>query len=270
MGDGISRSIGQGAGLDAGPGREGPNMLRRNSPSLFNVAFRPSLLWDGRETLLEEQALGPLFADDELGADREALLSELTDIPEYVSRFEDAFPEDPRVTIENLTSALAAYERTFVADRTTYDAYVGGRSNLMNDDEIEGMYRFAEMGCDNCHIPPLFGSETFANRNVPEVEGIVDLGLEEVTGREEDRGKFRAMSLRNLLSTEPYFHNGSIPTMRMAIRHELEQSGLPFTDEDLLLIELFIDNTLRDETHKAIRPTSVPSGLHLPIDPAGP
>jgi cytochrome c peroxidase len=270
MGDGIPRGIGQGAGLDAGPGREGPNVLRRNSPSLFNAAFRPSLLWDGRETALEEQALGPLFADDELGADRETLLSELTGIPEYKSRFEDAFPEDPRVTIENLAAALAAYERTFIADRTTYDAYVGGRSNLMNDDEIKGMYRFAEMGCDDCHMPPLFESETFADRNVPEVDGIVDLGLEEVTGREEDRGKFRTVSLRNLLSTEPYFHNGSIATMRAAIRHELEQSGMPFTDDDLQLIELFIDNTLRDETRKAIRPTTVPSGLHLPIDPAGP
>jgi cytochrome c peroxidase len=270
MGDGIPRSVGQGAGLDAGPGREGSNMLRRNSPSLFNVAFRPSLLWDGRETVLEEQALGPLFADDELGADLETLLAALSSNAEYASRFEDAFPADPRVSIENLTAALAAYERTFIADRTTYDAYVRGRSNLMNDDEIEGMRRFAEMGCADCHTPPLFESETFANRNVPEADGIVDLGLEEVTGREEDRGKFRTASLRNLLSTEPYFHNGSISTMRAAIRHELEQSGMPFTDEDLQLIELFIDNTLRDETRKAIRPTTVPSGLHLPIDPAGP
>jgi cytochrome c peroxidase len=104
---------------------------------------------------------------------------------------------------------------------------------------------------------------------VPEVEGIVDHGLEELTGREEDHGKFRTISLRNLLSTEPYFHNGSVKTMSAAIRHELEQSGMSFTDEDLHLIELFIDNTLRDETRKAIRPVAVPSGLHLPIDPAG-
>lgn len=270
MGDAIPRAIGQGAGLDAGPGREGPNMLRRNTPTLFNIAFRPSLLWDGRETVLEEQALGPLFADDELGADRETLPAEVASVPEYASRFEDAFPEDPRVTIENLAAALAAYERTFISDRATYDAYVEGRANLMTDDEVEGMYLFAEMGCDDCHTPPLFESETFANRNVPEVEGIVDLGLEEVTGREEDRGKFRATSLRNLLATEPYFHNGSVKTTSQAIRHELEQSGMPFTDDDLRLVQLFIDKTLRDEAHRAIRPTTVPSGLHLPIDPAGP
>ncbi len=270
MGDGIARGIGQGAGLDAGPGREGPNELRRNTPSLYNIVFRPSLLWDGRETVLEEQALVPIFAEDELGADEATLLSDLGGIAEYVLRFEDAFPEDPRVTMENAASALAAYQRTLISDRATYDAYVKGRSNLMNADEIEGMFRFAEMGCDDCHTPPLFESETFANRNVPEVEGIVDHGLEEVTGREEDRGKFRAMSLRNLLSTEPYFHNGSVKTMSAAIRHELEQSGEPFTDDDLHLIELFIDKTLRDETRKPIRPVAVPSDLPLPIDPAGP
>jgi cytochrome c peroxidase len=269
MGDGIPRSIGHGAGLNAGPGRRGPNMLRRNAPSLYNVAFRPRLLWDGRETELEEQTLTPLFAEDEMSADRETLLAELASIPAYAARFEDAFPEDPRVSIENLAAALSAYERTFISDRATYDAYVEGRSNLMSDDEVEGMYRFAEMGCNGCHTPPLFESETFANRNVPEVEGIVDHGLEELTGREEDHGKFRTISLRNLLSTEPYFHNGSVKTMSAAIRHELEQSGMSFTDEDLHLIELFIDNTLRDETRKAIRPVAVPSGLHLPIDPAG-
>jgi cytochrome c peroxidase len=269
MGDGIARAVGHGAGLLAGPGRRGPNMLRRNSPALYNLAFRSSLLWDGEAATLEEQALIPLFAVDEMNADPTTLAAELASIPEYAALFESAFPEDPRVTLDNLASALAAYQRTFLSDRSTYDAYLEGRPNLMNEDEVEGMYRFAEMGCDSCHTPPLFESETFANRNVPEVEGIVDYGLEEVTGREEDRGKFRAVSLRNLFFTEPYFHNGSITKMSDAIRHELEQSGMPFTDDDVRLITLFVDKTLRDETRQAIRPQSVPSGLPLPIDPPG-
>lgn len=270
MGDGIPRGIGQGAGLDAGPRREGPNELRRNSPALFNLAFRSSLLWDGREERLEEQALIPLFSEEEMGADREALLAELSSIPEYQTRFEEAFPEDPRVSIENVTAALAAYQRTFISNRSTYDVYLEGRPELMNEDEVAGMYRFAEMGCDECHSPPLFESETFANRNVPEVEGIVDYGLEEQTGSREDRGKFRTPSLRNLASTEPYFHNGTVKTVSAAIRHELEQAGMPFTDDDLRLITRFIDKTLRDASNEAIRPISVPSGLPLPIDPAGP
>lgn len=269
MGDGIGRAVGHGAGIEAGPGRRGPNTLRRNSPSLYNLAFRASLLWDGGAQTLEQQAMIPLLAEEEMNVDPLMLVAELADIPEYVELFESAFPDGPEVSVENLASALAAYQRTFISDRSTYDGYVEGRPELMTEDQVEGMFRFAEMGCDGCHTPPLFESETFANRNVPEVEGVVDHGLEEQTGLEEDRGKFRAVTLRNLRASEPYFHNGSVKTIEAAIRHELEQSGMPFDDEDLRLITVFIDKTLRDERREAVRPASVPSGLPLPVDPPG-
>lgn len=269
MGDSLPRAVGHSAGLLAGPGRSGPNQLRRNSPSLYNLAFRSTLLWDGDARTLEEQALIPLFAADEMSADPDAVVEELASIPEYAELFADAFPENPEVSIEHVASALAAYQRTFISDRSTYDGYVEDRPELMDEDQREGMFRFADLGCDTCHRPPLFESETFANRNVPEVEGVVDHGREELTGREEDRGKFRAVTLRNLRSTEPYFHNGSVRTLPDAVRHEIEQTGLPFTDEDVRLISVFLDKTLRDERREAIRPASVPSGLPLPIDPPG-
>jgi cytochrome c peroxidase len=269
MADGLARAVGHGAGLLAGPGRRGPNNLRRNSPTLYNLAFRESLFWDGRAVTLEEQALTPMFAQDEMAADPAEVVVDLAGIPEYAERFADAFSEDPRVTIDHVASALAAYERTFISDLAKYDAYVAGRPELMNEDQVEGMFRFAEMGCDSCHAPPLFESETFANRNVPEVEGIVDHGLEELTGLEEDRGRFRAITLRNLRNSQPYFHNGSAITMKDAVRHELVQSGMPFTEDDVHLITVFINKALRDETREAIRPASVPSGLQLSIDPSG-
>lgn len=269
MGDALARGIGHGAGLLAGPGRRGPNVLRRNSPSLYNLAFRETLLWDGRVTTLEEQSLLPLLAKDEMSLDPATAVDELNEVPEYVALFEEAFPNDPVVSVSNLAAALSAYQRTLISDRSTYDVYAAGRTELMTEEQIEGMFRFAEMGCDGCHTPPLFESETFANRNVPEAEGVIDYGLEEHTGLEEDRGKFRTVSLRNLMSTSPYFHNGSVTRMDDAIRHELEQSGMPFDEEDVRLITLFIDKTLRDETAEPIRPLSVPSGLDIPIDPPG-
>jgi len=269
MSDSLPRAVGHGAGLLAGPGRRGPNVLRRNSPTLYNLAFRETLLWDGGATTLEEQALLPLLAEDEMSVDPATAVSELAAIPEYVALFEEAFPDDPYVTVPNLASALAAYQRTFISDRSTYDAYASGRTGLMTEEQVQGMFRFAEMGCDGCHTPPLFESETFADRNVPNVAGIVDDGLEEHTGLPKDRGKFRAVSLRNLMSTSPYFHNGAMTRMDDAIRHELEQSGMPFDEEDVRLITTFIDKSLRDETREAIRPVSVPSGLTIPIDPPG-
>jgi cytochrome c peroxidase len=266
MGDALPRSVGHGAGLISGPDRVGPNTLRRNALSLYNVAFRSQLLWDGRAASLEEQALIPLITTDEMNRDPVEIAAELEMIPEYVNLFEDAFPDDPRPTVDNFASALAAYQRTFISKNSGYDAYVDGDAGALNEDATEGMFRFAEMGCDGCHTPPLFESNTFANRGLGETEGVVDRGLEEFTGRPDDRGKFRTPSLRNVNATQPYFHDGSVLSLSDTVRHELEQSELPFTEEDVRLITVFVGTALRDERNQAAFPAEVPSGLPLPID----
>jgi cytochrome c peroxidase len=269
LGDALPRAVGHGAGLRAGPGRRGPNTLRRNSPTLYNLAFRETLMLDGDAQTLEEQVLMPLFSENEMNADRDVIVADLSSVPEYVSLFEAAFPDDPVVSIDNLAAALAAYQRTFLSIRATYDAYAAEGRPIMTEDMVEGMFRFAEMGCNDCHAPPLFESEVFANRNVPEVEGVVDHGREEVTGRPEDRGKFRTVTLRNIAFTEPYFHNGTFGSLTKAVRHELEQGDEPFTDEDVRLITVFIGKGLRDEVIVPVRPLAVPSGLPLSIDDPG-
>jgi cytochrome c peroxidase len=266
MGDALTVAVGNGAGPLAGPGREGENTLRRNSPALFNIAFRESLFWDGREASLEAQAITPLVAEDELNLDPEVAVAELMAIPEYVDLFVEAFPDDPDVTVANLASALASFQRTMVSDRSTYDAYVRGHSATLNDELVQGMFLFAEVGCSDCHTPPLFESEIFANRNVPQDEDNIDEGRAEVTGRAEDIGKFRTPTLRNVFDSKPYFHNGSVKRLEDAVRHELEQSGIAFTEEDVRLIELFIGKALRDDSRMAARPQSVPSGLPTPLD----
>ncbi len=266
MSDALPVAVGHSAGPLAGPGREGPNTLRRNSPALFNLAFRESLLWDGGATSLEEQALMPMRADDELALEPSLAVAELSAIPEYVALFEEAFADEPEITETNLAAALAAFQRTMISDRSLYDAYARGETSVFDEGLIEGMFLFAEMGCSDCHQPPLFESETFSNRHVPQVAGIEDEGRAEVTGRADDTRKFRAPTLRNLFESEPYFHNGSVEKLDDAVRHELEQSGQTFTDEDVQLIERFIRDALRDDSRSAERPRSVPSGLPTPLD----
>ncbi len=266
MSDGIPVGVGHGAGPAAGPGRNGPNVSRRNSLALFNLAFRETLLWDGRSGSLEDQAILPLLSEVELNLDPDTAIERLTAIPEYVDLFAAAFPEDPRVTVDNLAAAIAAFERTFVSDRSIYDAYVRGHLGAFDDELVEGMFLFAQMGCSDCHAPPLFESEVFADRNVPDVDGVEDEGLAEATGLPEDIGKFRTPSLRNAIVTEPYFHNGAVESLSDAVEHELERSGMPFTDDEVRLIERFISKGLRDESRASSRPLSVPSGLQVPLD----
>jgi cytochrome c peroxidase len=269
LGDALRRGVGHGAGLLAGPGRTGPNIVRRNSSTLINLAFRETLTLDGRAATLEEQVLIPLFGEDEMGVNPETLVADLSGIPEYVDMFAEAFPDNPEVSIDNLASAVAAYQRTFLSMDALYDKYAAGRTEVLTEEMTEGMFRFAEMGCQDCHAPPLFESEMFANRNVSEVEGVTDYGREETTERPEDRGKFRTVTLRNIVFSGPYFHNGTVDSLEDAVRHELEQSGQPFADEDVRLIKLFISKALRDQSNDPIRPASLPSGLPLSVDDPG-
>jgi cytochrome c peroxidase len=266
MSDTLPRAVGHSAGLIAGPDRQGTNVLRRNSPTLFNMAFRSSFFVDGRTETLEEQALLPLLTEDELDRDPEEVVADLAGIAEYASLFAAAFPDDPRVTVDNFAAALAAFQRTLISKRSLYDGYVDGDALALSDEMVEGMFRFAQMGCDNCHTPPLFESETFADRNIPGIEGIIDEGRAEATEDPADLGKFRTPTLRNINFTEPYFHNGTVRLLGEAVIQELEQGSMLYTDDDARLITLFIEKALNDESRKPRRPTSVPSGLPMPID----
>jgi cytochrome c peroxidase len=266
MSDALPRSVGLDAGLLAGPGRDGPHVVRRNSQALWNLAFRQDFFWDGRAGTLEAQALEPLVAEDEMDRHPADVVTDLAAISEYEALFAAAFPDDPYVTVDNMLAALAEFQRTFVSKHSLYDGYVRGDELALSDGMKEGMFRFAEFGCDDCHTPPLFEARGFENRNVPDVDGIVDEGRYEVTLDPDDLGRFRIPSLRNVFFSEPYFHNGSVLQLADAVRHELEQSGHAFDDEDVELIMTFVSEALRDESRHPDRPDVVPSGLPVPLD----
>ena len=63
-------------------------------------------------------------------------------------------------------------------------------------------------------VPPVFTDFTYDNLGIPKsedkllVDSLVDLGLGPVVGDEEENGKFKVMSLRNIHQTAPYGHNG--------------------------------------------------------------
>ncbi|MFT7581940.1 MAG: cytochrome c peroxidase [Myxococcota bacterium] len=270
MSDGLPRSIGHGAGILAGPGRKGGPIHRRNAPHLWNLAFRDAFFRDGRETSLEVQALAPMYESGELDRDPEAAVAEMRSIDEYVMRFEAAFPGEPEITIDQLASALATFQRGLVSDRALYDAYVDGDAYALNDDDVAGMQLFAGHGCANCHAPPLFETDAYYDRGVPgldDVDGIdPDEGRYEVTGLEADRNAFRVPSLRNVIFADPFFHDGSVTRLEDAVRHELEQGTLPFDDADVRLITAFVTNALNDERLEPQRPKEVPSGLEVPFD----
>ena len=104
-------------------GMEG-NSLRRNAPSLFNVAYEKQLFRDGREDSLETQAWLPILMHDEIAAPSVGwALAKLRALPEYPALFEETFP-GRGITMETLGAAIAAYERTLLSGNSRFDRWL--------------------------------------------------------------------------------------------------------------------------------------------------
>ncbi|MEP7126918.1 MAG: cytochrome c peroxidase [Byssovorax sp.] len=267
MSDGLPVSIGVDGVGPTGPGREGPNVTRRNAATLWNVAYRPLLFADGRTKTLEEQVLGPLHEAKELGREPAAVVADLADIPEYAQRFGAAFPDDAKpVSILNLQRAIAAFERTLVSDRSPYDHYVAGDAGALSAAALRGMSLFAEVGCSTCHAPPLFEQSRFVARGLAPIPGVVDDGRQEVTHDPADHAAFRVATLRNVRETGPYFHTGAVETLDDAVRHEAALASRAVTDAEIADVVAFLNKGLTDPSRSPSRPRTVPSGLAVPVD----
>ena len=266
MSDGLAVSIGVDGEGPTGPGREGPNLTTRNAPTIWNVAFKDELFWDGRSASLEAQALEPLKTETELDLDPESAVNALAAVPEYVDLFDAAFPGEG-ITTENIARALSAMERSVLSVRAPYDRYTEGDVGAISETAKEGMQLFADGGCDGCHTPPLFESARYVAR-LPVGQ---DVGREEVTTDASDHGAFRVPTLRNVRESGPYFHDGSAPDLETAVRTEADVSaargeGRALTDEEVARVVVFLNKALTDRTKEPPRPHSVPSGLQIPED----
>lgn len=269
MSDGLPLSIGVGGGTLTGPGRRGTPAGNRNAQTLWNVAYRSELFWDGRASSLEAQALIPLQTAAELGRAPADVAVALRAIGDYVAMFADAFPGDPDpITESTLAFALAAFQRTLLSSHTPYDAYVAGDQGALSERAVLGMQLFAELSCNGCHTPPLFESTRYAARNVADVR--IDPGRFAITAQAIDSGAFRVPTLRNAIDTGPYFHDGSISTLREAVLHELSVEhtvgARTLDDQEIDALVEFLEEGLLDVSANPDRPDVVPSGLPVPRD----
>ncbi len=185
----------------------------RNAPSLLNVAYRKSLFWDGGVLFLESQALVPLEDAREMALPLDSALARLRRHPGYAARFAAAFRgEGP--SVQTLTYALAAYERTLVSAPTAFDHYRAGAADAFSPRARAGLALF-ETHCAACHAGPLLTSDAFENNGAAPTPA--DSGRARITRRPEDRGVFRVPSLRALARTAPYFHDGRLPTLEAVV-----------------------------------------------------
>jgi cytochrome c peroxidase len=253
--------------------------LSRNTPTLWNVAFKQRLMWDRRAASLEEQARIPLLAADEMAADPQRLVARLAAIPEYRERFASAFvgQGDP-ISLANVTRALAAFERTLVSQGSRYDRYARGERGALSPAERRGLALFRSLNtrCFECHRPPTFDAPLALGVGVPSR----DPGVGGVTGEPAERGLFGVPTLRNVARTAPYMHDGSLPTLAAVVdfyrrgggralgvpagRIDGQVRAFSISDAEAADLVAFL-GALSDESASPPLPERVPSGL--PVHP---
>jgi cytochrome c peroxidase len=192
----------------------------RNSPTVYNAAGHLAQFWDGRAPTVEEQAKGPILNPVEMAmpSDR-ALLAELAAIPAYRDAFQRAFPGEANpITYDNVGRAIGAFERRLVTP-SRWDALLKGDAAALTAGEKQGFNTFVDAGCVSCHNGAYLGGQMYQKAGlVTPWPDQADRGRVAVTHRTTDEMVFKVPSLRNVVMTAPYFHNGGTTSLPEAVR----------------------------------------------------
>ena len=224
--------------------------VKRNAPTLLNVAYLDVLFHDAREFRLEHQIWSPLLASNEMANPSVGyVLENLRQWDDYAERFRAAY--DAEITMASLGAALAAYQRSLIAGGSPFDQwYYGKDKQALGGAAKRGFEVFrGKGGCTACHTVgehhALFTDQALHNTGIgyrasmgtdenmrteeiapgtaisydlryvaPSAERKPnDLGRYEVTQDPDDRWLYRTPGLRNVALTAPYMHDGSLRTL---------------------------------------------------------
>ena len=311
--DGRELSLGVGA-IGLGPTRVDMSggripIVKRNSQTILNTRFNgmdgrrrrrgfgtagtpvdpaaAPMFWDSRVRGLEAQALEPIKALEEMRgtayAEADALdivIERLRAVPEYVTRFEEAFGSGTSIDTTRLGQAIAAFERSLVAMDSPFDRFRAGDTQALTAQQRRGFDTFDDVGCDRCHDGPMFSDFDL------EAEGVAEHPALAEPDAGDGRFRFGTPSLRNVTLTAPYMHNGMLDTLEDVLMFYDEGrsqnpnvsnnrgqngdgvAGLSrnfrrvdnMSDREMQDIKAFLES-LTDTNFDRTIPSSVPSGL---------
>ena len=229
--------------------------VRRNAPSLLNVAYASRLFHDGREDRLAQQVWAPLLAANEMGNPSIGyVINTIRSLADYDGLFAAVY-DAQQPGMQNIGDALAAYQMTLNAADSPFDRwYFGGDARAVGAAVKHGFELFrGKAGCASCHAVAedyaLFSDYAMHNTGVGYLSSQVnsaatvqvqlapgvfvdvqrevlervgeplaaDLGLYEITENPADRWKFKTPTLRNVALSAPYMHDGSLTSLREVV-----------------------------------------------------
>jgi cytochrome c peroxidase len=230
-------------GADGLSSPKGPKDNTRvyNTPTIFNVSFNTRYYWSARFKSLDKQIDDALV---ELDTDWGFVIQTVTGTPEYAALFARAFPDG--VTQDNIKKTLIAYEQSLVTPNARFDQYLRGDPQALTYNEKQGYRLFKQYGCIACHQGVNIGGNLVIYEDSKNQSGFfpienIRINNNSISLSESESNALRVPSLRNVARTAPYFHDGSVATLELAVaKMARKYLGTPMSSADIKLIVQFL------------------------------
>ena len=188
-----------------------------NAPTVFNSVFNFRQMWNGRAESLQDQVRMPVHNPVEMAMDKTKITRYLRSNPFYSSRFERIYHRP--ANFADMSDAIAEFEKALITPDSRFDRYLRGEITLKTE-EMKGYKLFKRLGCITCHNGINLGGNSFQkigliNAYPWKKENPDRFSL---TQKKQDKNVYKVPTLRNIALTAPYFHDGSVATLREALK----------------------------------------------------
>lgn len=190
----------------------------RNAPSLINIGYHPHFLREGSLKTLEMQVLVPIQEKNEFAHNIVDIAEQMRRDSSYVQMSMKAYNREVDAFV--ITRALGLFQRTLLSANSSYDDFkFESNEKALNESEKRGMALFFsdKTNCSECHGGVNFTNYSFENNGL--YTEYKDVGRLRFSKDSSDLARFKVPSLRNVLVTAPYMHDGSFSTLSEVIEH---------------------------------------------------
>lgn len=228
----------------------------RNAPGLFNLAWHKEFHWDGGINHIDLQPLAPITAPNEMAEDINSVINKLKSDGTYKNMFYAAYGNE-EINSQKMLKALSQFMLLMVSADSKYDKVKKGQT-AFNALEQSGYTTF-QAKCASCHKEPLFTDLSYRNNGLLISNSLNDRGRMGITNKKEDSLKFKVPSLRNVMLSFPYMHDGRFYSLDAVFNHyeneiqngptldPLLKNKIPLTTSEKNNLKAFL-RTLTDST----------------------
>lgn len=215
------------------------SLTTRNAPALQNLAWQTDFMWDGGIAHLDLQPLMPLTAPNEMGETLAGVIRKLQQDVAYQKMFRAAFGSSG-INTQRVTRALSQYMLMLVSSNSKYDQVLRGEATFLLPEQLG--YDIFKQKCSSCHKEPLFTDLSYRNTGLPIDNTLNDYGRMAITGDPADSLKFKVPSLRNVMVTFPYGHDGRFFSLLNVFEHYRRDLAVSTTTDPLLQHKMPLTN----------------------------